>query len=138
MKIARTTDLAACHALRRRVFIEEQAVPEADESDGLDADALHYLATGNGAALGCARVLIDGSTAKIGRVCIAPEARGTGAGAALMRSVMDDLRGRGDLARLKLSAQVQVIGFYERLGFVAYGPEYLDAGISHRDMALEL
>jgi len=32
-----------------------------------------------------------------------------------------------------LSAQVQAIGFYERVGYEVYGPLYLDAGIDHRD-----
>ena len=35
---------------------------------------------------------------------------------------------------VKLGAQVRAIGFYEALGFEAYGPEYLDARIPHRDM----
>jgi predicted GNAT family N-acyltransferase len=26
------------------------------------------------------------------------------------------------------------MGFYERLGYVAYGEEFLDAGIDHRSM----
>lgn len=42
------------------------------------------------------------------------------------------------VTRAKLGAQTHAIGFYERLGFAAYGPEYDDAGIPHRDMALEL
>ena len=33
-----------------------------------------------------------------------------------------------------LGAQTHAIGFYEKLGFTAFGPEYLDAGIPHRDM----
>lgn len=32
---------------------------------------------------------------------------------------------------LELHAQVQALGFYERLGYSAEGPEYPDAGIPH-------
>ena len=39
--ISRTDDLAACHAIRRAVFIEEQAVPEDLEIDDLDGQAIH-------------------------------------------------------------------------------------------------
>ena len=35
-------------------------------------------------------------------------------------------------------AQTHALGFYERLGFVAFGDEFDDAGIPHRDMVLEL
>ena len=137
MKITVTDDLAACFAIRRRVFIEEQNVPEEIELDEHDATAVHLLATRDGRAIGTARLLIDGETAKIGRVALLAEERGTGAGAALMRAALDELRSRG-VRTAKLGAQCHAIGFYERLGFTAYGPEYDDAGIPHRDMSLSL
>ena len=137
MKITVTDDFPACAAIRRRVFIEEQNVPEALELDELDATALHLLATRDGRAIGTARLLIEGETAKIGRVALLPEARGLGAGAALMRAALDELRARG-VRTAKLGAQTHAIGFYEKLGFTAHGPEYDDAGIPHRDMTLRL
>ncbi|SDK69318.1 GNAT family N-acetyltransferase [Paracoccus chinensis] len=137
MKITVTDDFPACAAIRRRVFIEEQNVPEELELDDLDATAVHLLATQDGRPVGTARLLIEGETAKIGRVAILPELRGTGAGAALMRAALDELRARG-VTMAKLGAQTHAIGFYERLGFTVYGPEYDDAGIPHRDMSLAL
>ena len=137
MRVTVTDDFPACSAIRRRVFIEEQNVPEALELDDLDATAVHLLATRDGRAIGTARLLIDGESAKIGRVALLPEARGTGAGAALMRAALDELRARG-VRTAKLGAQTHAIGFYEKLGFTAYGPEYDDAGIPHRDMSLAL
>lgn len=137
MKITVTDDFPACAAIRRRVFIEEQNVPEELELDDLDAAAVHLLATQDGRPVGTARLLIEGRTAKIGRVAILPELRGTGAGAALMRAALDELRARG-VTKAKLGAQTHAIGFYERLGFTVYGPEYDDAGIPHRDMSLAL
>jgi ElaA protein len=50
---------------------------------------------------------------------------------------VDELRRRG-AARAKLGAQTHALGFYEALGFVAFGPEFLDAGMPHREMVLEL
>ena len=79
-----------------------------------------------------------GETGKIGRVCILPEARGLGLGAALIRAAVEEFRKRPQISRVKLGAQTHALGFYERLGFVAVGPEYLDAGILHRDMVLAL
>ena len=37
---------------------------------------------------------------------------------------------------VELAAQSHAIGFYERHGFAAYGPEFLDADIPHRNMRL--
>lgn len=138
LKVEVTTDLDPCFALRRRVFIEEQNVPEEEEWDALDATAIHLLMTNDGHPVGTARLILDGDCAKIGRVCVLSEMRGTGAGAALMRFAVEHLKARGDLTKIKLSAQTYAIGFYEKLGFTAYGPEYDDAGIPHRDMSLTL
>jgi predicted GNAT family N-acyltransferase len=138
MKIEQTTNLAACLALRRTVFIEEQRVPEDREMDGLDDNALHLLATQDGQPIGSARILLDRETGKIGRVCVLPQARGTGLGAALIRAALDVLRVQPGITRAKLGAQTHALGFYEKLGFTAYGPVYDDAGIPHRDMTRDL
>lgn len=137
--IERTTDLDTCRAIRREVFILEQNVPEAEEWDGRDGKAIHLLARdAAGAAIGTARILTEGATGKIGRVAVREAARGSGAGAALIRAALGELRAMPGITRAKLGAQTHAIGFYERLGFVAYGPEYDDAGIAHRDMAQDL
>ena len=138
ISIAPTRDIATCRALRRRVFIEEQGVSEADELDDLDDQAIHLLATEDGTPLGSARLLVLGETGKIGRVCVLPQARGTGLGAALMRAAIAEFRRIPGVARVKLGAQTHALGFYERLGFQATGPEFMDAGIPHRDMVLPL
>lgn len=137
--IEKTTDLDTCRAIRREVFVVEQNVPEAEEWDGRDGAAIHLLARDDsGAAIGTARILVQGATGKIGRVAVLKSARGTGAGAALIRAALDELRALPGVTRAKLGAQTHAIGFYQKLGFAAYGPEYDDAGIPHRDMALEL
>lgn len=136
--IAATDDIDTCRALRRAVFIEEQGVSEADEIDDLDDVAIHLLATVDGQPMGSARLLIKGDTGKVGRVCVLPAARGTGLGAALMREAVDHFRTMPGIRGVMLGAQTHALGFYERLGFVAEGPEYMDAGIPHRDMVLSL
>ncbi|MFE3838935.1 GNAT family N-acetyltransferase [Pseudogemmobacter sonorensis] len=133
-------ELDLCLALRRRVFIEEQGVSEAEEIDGRDADAIHLLAEEGGRVLGTARLLLPpgGRIGKIGRVCVLPEARGTGLGAALIRAALDECRRHPTVQEARLGAQTHALGFYQRLGFQPFGPEYLDAGITHRDMKLPL
>ena len=131
-----TQDIATCRMLRRKVFIEEQGVSEADEIDDKDDDAIHLLATVDGLPMGSARLLLMGQTGKIGRVCVLPAARGTGLGAALMRAAVGELRRQPGITQAKLGAQTHALGFYERLGFTAQGPIYDDAGIPHRDMVM--
>ena len=136
LAIAETRDIALCRRLRRVVFIDEQGVSEADEVDDRDGAALHLLALLDGAPVGSARLLVEGRTGKIGRVCVLKPARGAGIGAALIRAGVARFRAMPGVTKVKLGAQVQALGFYAGLGFEAVGAEYLDAGILHRDMVL--
>ncbi len=133
-----TEDIATCRALRRTVFIEEQGVSEADEVDGLDDQCVHILARMDGVPVGSARLMVIGDTGKVGRVCVLQAARGTGLGAALMQAAVEQFRAMPGIKRVKLGAQIHALAFYQRLGFIPYGPEFMDAGIAHRDMVLVL
>ena len=64
--------------------------------------------------------------------------RGTGLGAALIDHSMNILRDQPGITTAKLGAQIYAIGFYEKLGFKAFGAEYMDGGIPHRDMTRAL
>lgn len=136
--IAPTTDIATCRHLRRVVFIDEQGVAESDEVDDLDNQAIHLLARVHGVPVGSARLLTYGDVGKVGRVCVLASQRGTGLGAALMRAAVDVFRGLPGVKKVKLGAQVHALGFYERLGFVALGAVFDDAGIPHREMVFDL
>lgn len=136
--IAETRDIAACRALRRTVFIDEQGVSEADELDDLDAVAIHLFACEDGQAIGSARLLVLGDLGKIGRVCVLKPARGRGIGAALIRHAVQRFAAEAGVTRVTLGAQTHALGFYEALGFRAVGEIYDDAGIAHRDMVLDL
>ena len=138
VEISLTRDIEACLSVRRIVFIQEQGVSEAEEIDGLDAEALHILAAVDGVPMGTARILIDGATAKIGRVCVLSEQRGTGLGAAVMRKALKVCKSQKAVKKALLGSQIHALKFYEQLGFQAFGPIYLDAGIEHRDMEFAL
>lgn len=136
-------DMAACFAVRTEVFVVEQSVPESIEYDAYDADALHVLAVGpDGVALGTGRLLYgpaalgktgDLTVGSLGRLAVSAAARGLGVGVALVRAIEAEA-GRLGLVAVDLGAQTHALGFYERLGYVAYGPEFRDAGIPHRAM----
>ncbi len=138
VQIQESTDIDTCIALRFRVFVEEQGIPAEDDHDADDARAVHLLARQNGLPVGTARLLFDDKVATIGRVCVVPEARGTGLGAGLILKGVEVARERPGITHVRLGAQTHALAFYERLGFTAFGAVYDDVGIPHRKMELPL
>ena len=124
-------------AVRMTVFVEEQKVPAEEEHDQLDAEAAHFGAFLDGKIIGTGRVVAQGTAAKIGRVAVLREYRGMGVGSRLMKTMLAWAQSRG-FQQAVLGAQLQAIGFYERLGFVAEGDVFDDAGIPHRLMRRSL
>ncbi len=114
--------------IRHAVFVHEQGVPVDIEIDAWDALSLHAIARDTeGRAIGTGRLLPDGH---IGRMAVLREARGRGAGTAIVFALIDAARQRG-LREVVLNAQTHAAPFYGRLGFVAEGDVFDDAGIAH-------
>jgi predicted GNAT family N-acyltransferase len=133
------TDGESLRAVRRAVFIEEQSVEESDEWDDLDPGVTHVLAWSQTdptkrELVGTGRLE---PTGKIGRVAVMQRFRGTGAGLAIMRRLVQLAAERG-FAEVYLNAQEYACGFYERLGFRAEGPVFDEVGIPHRRMRLRI
>ncbi|MGW0880840.1 GNAT family N-acetyltransferase [Streptomyces sp. NPDC002671] len=137
-------DREACFGVRKDVFVVEQGVPEDLEYDAYDAVAVHVVAVReDGVPLGAGRLLYgeaaagktggDASVGSLGRLAVTRTARGLGVGVALVRAIEEAARARG-LTAVDLHAQTHAMGFYEHLGYEAYGPEFPDAGIPHRAM----
>ncbi len=120
--------------IRHRVFIEEQSVPAELEWDGNDEQAYHWLAldTHNN-AIGTVRML----NGKIGRMAVLSEYRQQGIGKALLEAAITHAE-KMNYFDVYLHAQVQALGFYQSLGFVAYGEEFMDANIPHLSMRRQL
>jgi ElaA protein len=119
--------------LRTDVFVVEQecAYRELDGRD-LEPTTLHVWAERDGEPVAYLRVLAEpDETRRIGRVCVAVHARGTGLAAALMRRALEEIGERGSV----LDAQSHLSSWYARWGFTVTGPEFLDDGIPHVPMA---
>ena len=124
-----------CLRIREEVFVVEQNVPVDLERDEHDSKALHFIALADGQTVGTARVVLSdsGTSAKIGRVAVCRSNRGFGVGKLLIAAIEGD----PDLAHVHgflLDAQTHALQFYTRLGYEAYGEEFMDAGIPHRHM----
>ena len=121
-------NLPQVRQIRQEVFMEEQGFQ--NEFDATDETALHLLvlAGEEPAATGRAFSQDGGKVWHIGRVCV-------------RRLVMEGLEkavaGEGG-EKVVLSAQVQARGFYEKLGYTAHGPEYLDEHCPHVEMEKRL
>ena len=154
IKIVKTQeDLDAILDLRSSVFIDEQLVPEEEEIDDLDTlesivddKVIHLIAKENNKIIATARMFVEGnsiiSSSKethlhVGRVAVRYNARKTGVGRLVMDKCHQVAADRG-YSIVTLSAQVQALGFYEKLGYQARGKIYLDAGIEHRDMDIQV
>ncbi len=124
---------AQCLAIRMAVFVHEQQVPAELELDEYDGIATHLLLTEDTVPIATARLVDKHGVAKIGRVAVAKDARGRGLGLRIMQAVLEEARGQG-FAHAMLDSQSYAIPFYEKLGFVAEGGEFDDAGIPHRLM----
>lgn len=123
----------AAFALRREVFVWEQKVPEEEENDADDLTATHFVAVAAGEVVGTLRLLDKPEHTKIGRVAVRLSFRGHGIARQMILAAMDHARARGQ-DRFYLTAQSDKLGFYERLGFAAFGPEFQDGGMPHRAM----
>lgn len=126
-----TSELYAITQLRERVFIVEQNCVYLD-ADGADLLSRHLWADEAGQIRAYLRIVPAGlkyAELSIGRVIIAPEARGTGLGKELM------IRGiEAAAAPIRISAQAHLQRFYGDLGFTAEGEPYDEDGIPHIEM----
>jgi predicted GNAT family N-acyltransferase len=128
-------DLDALRAVRETVFVQEQRVPLELEWDELDPRCVHVLARdAAGRPVGTGRLTPE---RRIGRMAVLREWRGRGVGDALLLALLQAARDRGWHA-VSLHAQAPALDFYLRHGFRPRGPRFLEAGIEHQDMVLDL
>ncbi len=121
--------------LRQQVFVVEQdcPYPDLDGRDLEDPTRHLVLLDDEDAVIGTLRVLDDGGWSRIGRVVVAPAARGRGLAAVMMDEAMALCGDR----EVRLDAQTGLTAFYEGYGFVVTGPEFDEDGVMHVPMARE-
>ena len=143
MEVKSTTDLdSQVHhdsvQIRTNVFVEEQHVPANLEVDADEGKATYFVVYDAGLPVATARILPEGTGYHVQRVAVEKAYRKHGLGKMVLNAIIAYAREQ-NVAFLKLGAQLQAIGFYKTLGFqLTDQPEFLDAGIRHREMQLQL
>ncbi|WP_322039306.1 GNAT family N-acetyltransferase [Burkholderia diffusa] len=123
--------------IRDAVFVREQRIPPEWELDDEDPLSLHAVAYRVDAATGAHRAVATGRllrTGTIGRVAVLADARGQGAGSAVLHALLDAARHRGEPV-VRLYAQDAAVSFYVRHGFAAIGEPFVEIGVPHVEMA---
>ncbi|MCC4834950.1 GNAT family N-acetyltransferase [Shewanella sp. 10N.7] len=129
--------------LRVDVFVVEQncPYPELDNKDRL-ADVKHLLGFNpHGELIAYTRILPAGVSypeASIGRVIIAEQGRGKGIAHELMQRSIDVVKTQWPKTSIQIGAQQHLSDFYQQQGFTVNSEMYLEDGIPHIDMLLNL
>lgn len=125
----------AVRAVRHAVFVVEQNVPEELEWDGSDSACRHVIALDSaGEVVATGRLDPDDH---IGRMAVVREARGQGAGRAVLEHLIQIAVERGS-REVVLNAQTHAMAFYTDAGFERFGERFMEAGIEHQSMLKRL
>ena len=130
--------LYAILRLRNEVFVVEQKCIYQD-IDGQDllGDTHHLMAWKDDELVAYLRLLdpdTQGGDVVVGRVIVAPAARGTGLGHRLMIEALKPIDDIWPETPIFLCAQAHLQGYYARYGFLVAGEEYLEDDIPHIGM----
>jgi len=110
-------------------------VPLELEWDELDPKCRHVLARDDAhRPIGTGRLTPEH---KIGRMAVLKEWRGRGVGEALLLALIEQARELG-VPEVSLHAQVDAIGFYEKLGYRVCSDEFQEVTIPHFEMEKKL
>ena len=126
--------------LRAEVFVVEQNCPYQDLDD-LDFDSLHLCGYLHKELVAYSRLIKPGLKypgTSIGRVITKNIVRNFGAGKALMNKSINECSKHWKDEDIFISAQERLKDFYADLGFEINSDSYLEDGIPHIEMKLNL
>lgn len=130
-------DVVKCIAVRSIVFCGEQGISYQLERDEHDAAATHILAEVEGEPVAAGRVRFFNQYAKLERIAVRQPWRGQRLGIRTTQFMIDVAQQHG-YAVFKLNAQAHLQTFYAQLGFQICGAHFIEAGIDHCPMIMEL
>ncbi len=121
---------------RSEIFVVEQNCIYQD-LDGKDYESLHVFYEENGRVSAYLRAFLkDSMTAQMGRVLTMQH--GTGMGGRLLKDGITQIREKLHPKRIYIEAQCYAAGYYEREGFRICSDTFMEDGIPHVQMILDL
>jgi predicted GNAT family N-acyltransferase len=128
-------DIIDAHTIRAKVFINEQNVPQEVEMDDKDREAVHVVVYNDEKAIATGRLLNQENEFLIGRIAVLKEERQKGFGDLVVKMLLRKAEDKG-AKEVMVHAQMTASKFYQKLGFVAVGSEYIeeDTNIPHIHM----
>ena len=133
-----TTELYEILKARVEIFVVEQNCIYQDLDD-IDYQSLHIFYEDNGKVIAYLRAFEKDSETGIvqmGRVLTLTH--GTGLGGKLLKEGLSQVKEKMNPSSIYIEAQCYATGFYEREGFVISSAEFLEDGIPHVEMILNL
>lgn len=133
-----TTELYEILKARAEIFIMEQEILYQDMDD-IDYRSLHIFYEEDGKVLAYLRAFPkegEEGAVKVGRVLTIEH--GTGLGGKLLKEGLKQIKEKMNPTCIHLDSQTHAIGFYEREGFQVCSEEFLEEGIMHVKMVLQL
>ena len=123
--------------LRVDVFVVEQNCVYSDLDD-CDQDAIHVFGKVDGKIVAYCRIIKRGDLPheKIGRVLSTKRRKGYAT--ELINKAIEVAKKEFKSEIIDIGAQVYARSLYEKIGFVAHGEEYLEDGIPHIAMSIDL
>ena len=115
--------LAASDEMRRKVFIDEQGIPEDEIFDGFNSQAIHIVAYDGIFPVATSRVRLlsdNGKSYQIGLVAVDKPRRDQHLGEKMMKVAIEYVASHGG-SEILLTAQQQAFGFYKKIGFEPCG-----------------
>ena len=135
-----TEELYQILRLRSEVFVVEQDCIYQD-LDNKDQKAIHLYFKENDEILAYTRIFKAGyyyENPSIGRVVVSKKNRGKDFGKKIMIDSIEYIKQNMKGKKIELSAQKYLDKFYKDLGFYKTGEDYLEDGIPHQRMLLDL
>ena len=127
-----------CIYIRTIVFIQNQSCPLDEEINNEEDNAIDFIGLINNDPVATARYRIQDQTGKIERVAVLFDHQDKGLGKAMIMHLINEIQSNHDIHEIVLGGQDQAIPFYEKLGFTTYGDGYMEAGIPHHMMRMDI
>ena len=117
-------DLSDIRAVRRQVFVDELGLSSEFENDGQDGACIHLVAYESSLPIAVGRVMITNEDFILGRIATVKAHRNQGIATGIIEALVEACVQMGGNRQI-LHAQVSGKAFYEKIGFMAYGEEFL-------------